>query len=751
MQLFDIEDVKAFLEESYENLNELERGIIELEKNPDNQQLLERIYRCVHTIKGNCGYLALKKLELVAHVGENLLGCLRDGKLSVNPETSSALLQIVDAIRQILNNIETTGHEGEADYSDLINTLNQLQLNGKSEAQESDSMEPPKDALAASSHVDTQQQGNADTAVASTLSTLKSSLRVNVSLLDQMMNLVGELVLARNQILQFAATVEDTAFNGACQRLNSITTKLHEGFMKTRMQPISTLWQKFHRLTRDLAIACGKQVWLEIEETETELDKTIIEAIKDPLTHIIRNCIDHGIEPPAVRIERGKPVEGCLLLRAFHESGHVNIEISDDGAGIDPEQLKRRAQQLGLITSPEAANMSEWEAVNLIFLPGFSTAQRVTNVSGRGLGMNVVKTNIEKINGTIDVQSHLGQGTTFKIKIPLTLAIIPTLIVTGGGNYYAIPQVSLLEVLRLQGEQARRGIEILYDVPVHRLRGNLLPLVYLNRELQLEDTAITAGTTTTMEDTVNIVVLQADDNRFGLVVDAINDPQEIVVKPLGKHLKGISTFAGASILGDGKIALVVDVIGLSQRAGVISQMQNRLSRFKTVKIQEQEDNRQTMLLFQGPNDARLAIVLTLETRIEELPRSTMERTGDQYVVQYRGKILSLIDLHSVFPASNQHSTPLDGTFSANEDDKIQVVVLFFDEEHSIGIVMERIIDVVEQAITITSSASRPGVLLCAVIQGQVTEILDVMSIIRMTHPHFFTSLAQVIAPNLTYV
>lgn len=739
MQLFDIEDVKAFLEESYENLNELERGIIKLEKNPDNQQLLERIYRCVHTIKGNCGYLALKKLELVAHVGENLLGCLRDGKLSVNLEISSALLQIVDAIRQILNNIETTGHEGEADYEELINTLNQLQVT-------------KKEGELFLELGETAQRGNADTSVASTLSTLESSLRVNVGLLDQMMNLVGELVLARNQILQFATTVEDTAFNGACQKLNSITTKLHEGFMKTRMQPISTLWQKFHRLTRDLAIACGKQVWLEIEETETELDKTIIEAIKDPLTHIIRNCIDHGIELPAVRIERGKPVEGCLLLRAFHESGQVNIEISDDGAGIDLERLKRRAQQLGLITSPEAANMSEWEALNLVFLPGFSTAQRVTNISGRGLGMNVVKTNIEKINGTVDVQSHLGQGTTFKIKIPLTLAIIPTLIVTQGGNYYAIPQVSLLEVLRLQGEQARTGIEILYDVPVHRLRGNLLPLVYLNRELQLEDTAVGAGTTTTIEDTVNIVVLQADDNRFGLVVEAINDPQEIVVKPLGKHLKGIPTFAGASILGDGKIALIVDVIGLSQRAGVLSQMQNRLSRFKTVKIQEQEDNSQTILLFQGPNDARLAIVLTLETRIEELPRSTIERTGNQYVVQYRGKILSLIDLHTVFPASNQQSTPLDGTFSANknEDDKIQVVVLFFDEEHSIGIVMERIIDVVEQAITITSSASRPGVLLCAVIQGQVTEILDVVSIIRMTHPNFFTSL-EVTAPNLTYV
>lgn len=738
MQSFDIEDVKAFLEESYENLNELERDIIELEKKPDNQQILVRIYRCVHTIKGNCGYLAFSKLELVAHVGENLLGCLRDGQLALNPEITSVLLQIVDAIRQILNNIETTGHEGEADYSELIKTLNQLQANTKD-----------RETGRQEEGGETAQLGNADTAVASTQGTLESSIRVNINLLDQMMNLVGELVLARNQILQFAAPVEDTAFSAACQSLNSITTKLHEGFMKTRMQPISTLWQKIHRLTRNLAIASGKQVWVEIEETETELDKTIIEAIKDPLTHIIRNCIDHGIEPPAVRIERGKPVEGCLLLRAFHESGQVNIEISDDGAGIDPEQIKHKAQQLGLITSVQAANMSEQEALNLIFLPGFSTAQQVTNISGRGVGMNVVKTNIEKINGTVDVQSLLGQGTTFKIKIPLTLAIIPALIVTQGSDRYAIPQVSLLEVLRLQGEQARKGIEMLYDVPVHRLRGNLLPLIYLNRELQLKDTALATGTTTAMEDTVNIVVLQADDYRFGLVVDAINDPQEIVVKPLGKHLKGISTFAGASILGDGKIALIIDVIGLSLRAGVISQIRNRLSSFKTVKSQEQEDNRQIVLLFQGPNGARLAIILSLEARLEEFPRSAVERTGNQYVVQYRGKILSLIDLGTVFPASSQHLT-LDATFSAAEDDKIQIVVLFFGQEHSIGIVMERIIDVVEQPITIKSSASRPGILFCAVIQGQVTEILDVKSIIRIAKPDFFNEAVAETLPSLNY-
>lgn len=736
MESFDIEEVKAFLVESYENLNELERDIIELEKNTDNQQLLVRIYRSIHTIKGNCGFLGLKKLELVAHVGENLLGGLRDRALALNPEITSALLQIIDAIREILNNIETTGQEGEADYSELIKTLYQLQ------GEQGDLF------LEQGSRLAEAQRGNADTTVASTRGILESSLRVNVGLLDQMMNLVGELVLARNQIMQFADTQEDTAFSAACLGLNSITTKLHEGFMKTRMQPISILTAKFRRVTRDLAIACGKQVWLEIEETETELDRTIIEAIKDSLTHIIRNCIDHGIEPTAVRIERGKPVEGCLLLRAFHESGQVNIEISDDGAGIDPEQVKRRAQQLGLITSAQAALMSESEAMNLIFLPGLSTAQQVTNISGRGLGMNVVKTNIEKINGTVDVQSRLEQGTTFKIKLPLTLAIIPALIVTQGGDRYAIPQVSLLEVVCLYGAGARSAIEMLYDVPVYRLRGNLLPLVYLNRELQLEDTDLAAGTTTTDEDTINIVVLQADDYRFGLVVDVINDPQEIVVKPLGKHLKEISTFSGASILGDGTIALIIDVTGLSLRAGVISQMRNQLPT-KTVKIQEEEDNRQTVLLFQGPNDARLAIILSLEARLEVFPHSAVEKTGNQYVVQYRGKILSLIDLYTVFSVPCQNLTPLDAN-PTTVDDKIQVVVLFFDHEHSIGIVMDRIIDVLEEPITIKSTASRPGVLFCAVVQGQVTEILDVENIIRIAKPGFFSEGVATTVRNVTY-
>ena len=319
-----------------------------------------------------------------------------------------------------------------------------------------------------------QNQGESRAAVAD------STIRVDVGLLDKLMNLVGELVLSRNQIMQFAANHEDSTFMATTQHLNLVTGELQEGVMKTRMQPIGNVWNRFPRVVRDLAVACGKQVRVEMEGAETELDRTIIEAIKDPMTHLVRNSVDHGIESPQDRVAAGKPAEGRLYLRAYHEGGQVNIEISDDGGGINPEKIRDKALQKGMITAEQAARMSEREIVNLIFLPGFSTAEKVTNVSGRGVGMDVVKTNIEKIGGNVDVQSRSGMGTTLKIKIPLTLAIIPALMVVVGEQRYAIPQVSLLELVRLDGELARKGVEMIHGAPVYRLRGRLLPLVYLS-------------------------------------------------------------------------------------------------------------------------------------------------------------------------------------------------------------------------------------------------------------------------------
>ncbi|MBR8836211.1 MAG: chemotaxis protein CheA [Stigonema ocellatum SAG 48.90 = DSM 106950] len=763
----DDDDVKAFLEESYENLAQIERDIIDLEKNSTDREILVRIYRSIHTIKGNCGFLPFPKLESVAHAGESLLGRLRDGTLVVNREITTALLQTLDTILLILNHIEEEGKEGDRDYSELIENLNQLQVQNDACNKEQVSEKQANNYITteqpSSQEINQVQEVVPETTRDDTLS--ETSIRVNVKLLDWLMNLVGELVLARNQFLQIANGFEDTAFTTTCQRLNFITSELQSVVMKTRMQPISSIWQKFYRLARDLAIACGKQVQLEIQGAETELDKSIIEAIKDPLTHLVRNCIDHGIETPQQRTAIGKPVVGRLLLQSFHHNGKVNIQISDDGRGINLEQLKQKAQQLGLISSIKAASLSETEALNLIFLPGLSTASQVTNLSGRGMGMDVFKTNIEKINGTVEVHSQLGKGTTFQIKIPLTLAIIPALIVNSGGNRYAIPQSSIQELVRLEGSQAE-AIETLYDVPVLRLREKLLALVYLNQIFQIQDRPAQEKDENLSfptpyfqdkvadEKTIYIVVIEAEDYRFGLVVDAIDDTQDIVVKPLGRQLKHITVFSGATILGDGKVALIIDAINLANSAGITLLLQKQLSDTTTVEDLEKED-RQMVLLFLGPQGARMGIPLTFASRLEEFPRSVVEKVGNQYVVQYRDTILSLIDLHTVFSShsqgftlhsqnpslqggsgdKNQGGVAGEGFFT--EDDTIQVVVVSLKEEQLIGLVVDCILDIVEERLERKGIASRLGVNSLAVIQGQVTEMIDVENVIRIANPYLF--------------
>ncbi|MBL8609315.1 MAG: chemotaxis protein CheW, partial [Myxococcales bacterium] len=545
----------------------------------------------------------------------------------------------------------------------------------------------------------------------------ETSIRVDVGLLDQLMNLVGELVLARNQILQFGTTAKDTAFASASQRLNLITTELQEGVMKTRMQPIGNIWNKLPRIVRDLSIACGKQVRLEMEGSETELDRTIIEAIKDPLTHIVRNSVDHGIESPDVRTARGKTAGGTLFLRAFHEGGKVNIEIADDGGGIDPEKVRAKAIQRGLVTAERAARMGERELVNLVFMPGFSTAEKVSNISGRGVGMDVVKTNIEKIGGSVELSSRTGGGTTIKIKIPLTLAIIPALMVTGGAEKYAIPQVNLLELVRLDGAEAEKRVEHIHGTPVYRLRGNLLPLVYLNKILGRDPRQ--------GQEVVNIVVLQAEDRQFGLVVDGVHDTEEIVVKPLGKVLKAIDSFAGATIMGDGRVALILDVVGIARRASVISESRERSIADATLgdAARASSDGRQTLLLLENGQQGRVALPLSLVARLEELSRSSIELVGGREVVQYRGEIMPLVRLTQL----------LDSHTRETDSETLQVVV-YTERGRSVGLVVGRIIDIVDDAVAQKSTGARAGVTGTAVIQGRVTELLDLRAAIGRRHP-----------------
>ncbi|MDA8026324.1 MAG: chemotaxis protein CheA [Actinomycetota bacterium] len=769
------EEVAEFLVESYENLDRLDQDLVTLESDPQNHPTLSSIFRTIHTIKGTCGFLGFEKLEKVAHVGENLLSKLRDGVFVVNPSITTALLATVDAVREILSEIESTNEEGNGDYSALIATLSRLAAGEEvvdtpqvvveevapvepEASTEPETIQtgasafvfqrkapiPQSTAVVSESETPTvveastppaeesvevaeatqtpreevgavaEAKGDHDKEKAPSGSSVSdANIRVDVGLLDKLMNLVGELVLARNQILQYTTSQTDSSFVAASQRLNLITSELQEGVMKTRMQPIGNVWSKFPRVVRDLALSVGKQVAIEFEGRETELDRTIIESIKDPLTHLVRNSVDHGIEPPEVREKIGKAREGRLVLRAYHEGGHVNIEISDDGSGINPDKIRANAIKKGLFRADQLDKMSEREIVNLIFAPGFSTAEKITNVSGRGVGMDVVKTNIEKIGGTIDISTNLGEGTTFKIKIPLTLAIIPALVVAAGGQRYAIPQVSLVELVRLEKDQAATDIDSVYGAPVCRLRGNLLPLVYLCDLM---------GTSTAKvdDDAVNIVVLQADERQFGLVVDSVVDTEEIVVKPLGKQVKNVDVYAGATIMGDGKVALILDVMGIAQRSSVISEVRDRKLKELSTNNDSENVERQTLLLLGVGDNYRVAVPLASVDRLEEFSPDVLEWAGDNQVVQYRDSIMPLIWLSSTL-----------GVPAASDPDAASIqVVVHSGHGRRVGVVVDRILDIVSVAMNLEKVSIKSQIMGSTVVNNRVTDIVNIDEIVQ---------------------
>lgn len=719
--------IKEFLIESHENLDILDRDLVTLESAPSKETLAE-IFRMIHTIKGASGFLALPKLEAVAHAAESLLSDLRDGKLAVIPEITTSLLRTMDAVRRILANVEANGGEGDENDEELISTL--LKLRDGAVAQMKPAVvapvvevkkapiEPvvevkaPAEPVAEVKAPVEQVKAPVEAAESKGSNVLDVTVRVDVALLDRLMNLAGELVLARNQILQ--APCADAGFIAASQRLNLITTDLQAGVMKARMQPIANIWGKFPRIVRDLAQSCGKQIHLEMSGEETELDRTIIESIKDPLTHILRNSVDHGIETPAERAKKGKNPEGRLFLRAFHENGQVNIEIADDGDGVNVDRVKAKAIQRGMIAADAAARMTNREAIALIFAPGFSTAETVSNISGRGVGMDVVKTNIERIGGTVECDSERGKGTTLKIKIPLTLAIIPALIVKCGGDRYAIPQVSVTELVRLD---EAKSVERVHGAPVHRLRGALLPLVYLSAELQVEPGKSGA---------VDVVVLQTGAERLGLVVDEVCDTEEIVVKPLGKQLKGATCFAGATIMGDGSVALILDVFALALRGGLIGAAQsNAVAAVEEVAAVDKDH--QTLLLFDLSEAQHMAIQLSTVARLEEFPYSAIERAGTREVVQYRGNILPLIRASAFFGGA--------GDTPGADEETLQAVV-YTEHGRSVGLVVGRIRDIVRERVIVQDAVCHSWTLGSAVIQNRVTDLLNVPALIRASEQSF---------------
>ena len=758
MELDDI--VREFLLESSENLDQLDLDLVALESDPASRPLLASVFRTIHTIKGTCGFLPFPKLERVAHVGESLLAQLRDGRLPLTPDVVEALLRLVDAIRSVLARIETAGDEGTVDHAELIARLTALRESPGPTADaaggvgsyasatlvgpvvgaqplgkvlvQTGAAQPDDVTLAvlAQAGGDERRIGeilvglgatDADQ-VASALqvqvevgrSAAERSIRVDVDLLDSLMRLVGELVLTRNQIVQHAGGRGDAALTRSSQRLNVIASELQEGVMKTRLQPIDNLWSKLVRVVRDLGVACGKSVHLELQGRDTELDKTILEAVKDPLTHCVRNAVDHGIETPRERQAAGKPADGTLLLRAFHEGGQVNVEIVDDGRGIDAARLGAKAVERGLVSAEQLARMSERELLHLVFLPGLSTAGEVTNVSGRGVGMDVVKTNVERIGGTVDVTSRPGHGTTFRLKIPLTLAIIPALTVACGDQRFAMPQVSLVELVRLDDEQrgGGKGIERISGAPVLRLRGSLLPLVHLDEQLALPRRDPDGSATC-------IVVLQADGRRFGLVVDKIHNTEEIVVKPLGAQLKGLTMYAGATILGDGAVALILDTLALAQRASVLQAGADRRAlEHDAAEAAPSAAAPPVLVVSCGGRPA--GIPLAMVTRLEQFPAGIIEQVGHRQVVQYRGAILPLVQLGS----SDGSADPLH-------------VIVCSANGRSVGLVVDAIDDITDDVVVSSTDGADLGAPGSAVVQGRVTELLDVQEAVLRGDPHFY--------------
>ncbi len=753
----DDELLQDFLVESGELLDQLDQDFVELESNPTSPQLLAGIFRAVHTIKGTAGFLAFDSLEGVTHAGESLLSLLRDGALTLNAEMTDTLLAVVDATRSMLKTIAETGNDEGHDWSDLVTQLHRLaESGGGSEADEpqaesnadTEQAEPEPASVTADAATDaTAEEVTAPTPPEPTVEAAptpaanepagesevvtkpaESTIRVDVDLLDRLMNLTGELVLARNQVLQFHASTGDPIFHNTAQQLDLITTEMQESVMQTRMQPIGNIWSKFPRIVRDLAAGLDKQVDLEMIGKETELDKTLVEAIKDPLTHIVRNSVDHGIETPEDRIAAGKPPRGRLELRAFHEGGQVIIEITDDGKGLDADRIRASAVAKGLISAEKAERLSDKDAATLVFTPGFSTAEKVTNVSGRGVGMDVVRTNVEKIGGSVDISTDKGIGTTLTVKIPLTLAIIPALIVTCADDYYMIPQINLVEVLHIEPGDTP-GIESVGDAEVFRLRGSLLPVVHLRSVLNLDHEGSNHD-----EEGTSIVVLNADGHLFGLVVDRINDTEEIVVKPLAPNLKHLLPFGGTTIMGDGTVALILDAIGIAQSADIFTGSDVDSSHEKADDGERRAGP--TTVLVSRIGESRIAIPVALVARLEELDRSTVERAGGRELVQYRGRLLTLFRVGDAI--GYEHDEVIDPTQPLS-------VLVHERGDNLYGFIIDEILDVYDVDLETGVATDGSNILASSVIGNRATNTIDLQALIRAIDQRFLLEGAERLA------
>jgi two-component system chemotaxis sensor kinase CheA len=751
--------LQEFLTETTESMDTLDVELVKLEQNPNDPALLGNIFRLVHTVKGTCGFLGLPRLEAVAHAGENVLGMVRDGVLTVTPDAVSLVLESLDRIKELLAALEATEHEPEGDDSDLIARLNAFAEGGnvaapapakpaapapsaddgeEAAAQDSDALQAAFDAAefkgptSASASDDDSDAAKkpAKSVVAQTKaavpaaaadkapavhaesgskegSSVAASIRVNVDLLENLMTMVSELVLTRNQLLQLLRAQQESEFTAPLQRLSHVTSELQEGVMKTRMQPIGNAWAKLPRIVRDLALELNKKIDLQMIGAETELDRQVLELIKDPLTHMVRNSADHGLETTAERVANGKPETGTITLNAFHEGGHIVIEIGDDGGGLKTSRIKEKVLANGLASENEIESMTDQQVHNFIFRAGFSTAQKVTSVSGRGVGMDVVRTNIERIGGTVELQSAEGKGTTFTIKIPLTLAIVSALIIECAGERFAVPQISVLELV-LAGKGSVHTIERIQGTPVLRLRNRLLPLVSLREMLKIQEPEQAARGDFSEEETF-VIVTQVGPSCFGIIVDKVFDTEEIVVKPVSPVLRNISVFSGNTILGDGSVIMILDPNGIAGELGEVTVTDHQEIGGAHQQIASDRD-REAMLLFKGGDDVPKAVPLALVARLEEIDCASIEYTNGKTLVQYRGRLMPLVPV----------SEPLD----FKEKKGRMPVLVFTDSGRSMGLVVNEIVDIIEDRLNIEIGSEKAGMFGSAIIGGHATDIVD---------------------------
>jgi two-component system chemotaxis sensor kinase CheA len=719
--------VEEFLVESHENLDRLDRDLVQLEAVPDSPDLLAGIFRTVHTLKGSSGFLAFGTLERLAHAGESLLAKLRDGDLALTPARTDALLELVDAVRTLLAAVERTGTDDGLDVSGVVARLEAATV-ASAEGDEpgrgstgAGAAPRPAGPEAGAEAVAGAEAGETDPE-APRRSAADSSIRVDVAVLDSLVRLVGELVLARNELLQHAGSSRDGDVLRSAHRLDLVSAELQEVVMRTRLQSMDYLWSKLPRMVRDLASQCGKQVQLVLAGRETELDRTLLDAVKDPLTHLVRNAVDHGIEAPEARRAAGKPATGTLAVRAYHASGQVVLEVVDDGRGIDPGRVLATAVERGIVTAAESRTLSPSQAVDLVLRRGFSTAPRVTTLSGRGVGMDVVRTDIEAIGGTVDLHSEPGRGCVVRVTIPLTLAIIPALVVRQDGQRYAVPQAHLVELVRPDPASPTRGVEHVAGAPVHRLRGALVPLVDLGGVLGTH-----AGPGEDRQQT--IVVLRVGTVEFGLTVDEVLDTQEIVVKPLTGALAGIPVLAGAAVMGDGGVALILDVPGLAaagRATGGAAAATDRTATAPAAAAAEPDDERYVLL--RTTPDVTCAVPLAAVDRLEEAPAAAFERLGGTNVLQYRGDLLPLVDLTvgpAGPPAAARVSAPRPGGSDTARPEPTRPVVVCRSRGRALGLSVTEVVDIVAAPRRAAAGPGRAGTLGTIVVDGRVTEVLDV--------------------------